>query len=50
MVGRLMSGSECWFRLLDCRAVAVEVLCGGDQYLGHPMLMVDLSFWGSWQR
>ncbi|EMS49314.1 hypothetical protein TRIUR3_08958 [Triticum urartu] len=27
-----------------------EVLCDGDQYLGHPMLMVDLSFWGSWRR
>ena len=23
----------------------MEVLYGGDQYLGHPMLMVDLSFW-----
>lgn len=47
---RLMSGLERWFGLLDCRVVAVEVLCGGDQCLGHPMLMVDLSFGGSWRR
>ena len=49
-VGLLMSWLERWFGLLVCRAVAVDVLCGGDQYLGHPMLMVDLSFWGSWRR
>jgi hypothetical protein len=42
----LMSGLEGRFGLLDCRAVVVEVCCGGDQCLGHPMLMVDLSFWG----
>ena len=41
-----MSGLERWFGLLVCRAVAVEVLCGGDQCLGHPGLMVGLSFWG----